>query len=47
MLQAFAERMAWSAGQELAAQAELGEADEEAMVETLAQLLWNTRGGAT
>lgn len=43
ILAVFAERLAWGAGQELAAQVELGEIDDEALVEALAQLLWDRR----
>ena len=44
VLAVFAERMAWGAGRELAAQVELGEADDEALVEALVNLIYNTRG---
>lgn len=44
LLAVFAERMAWGAGRELAAQVELGEADDEALVEALANLIYDTRG---
>lgn len=44
VLAVFAERMAWGAGRELAAQMELGEVDEDALVDALADLIWQTRG---
>jgi hypothetical protein len=39
----FAERFAWSAREELDAQVALGEADEDALLEALADFLWEHR----
>jgi len=44
VLAVFAERMAWGAGKELAAQVELGEVDEDVLVDAVADLIWKTRG---
>ena len=44
VLALFVEKMAWSAYSDFTAQVELGEIDDETLVEALSQLIWNTRG---